>query len=311
MTTANIANQRTAMIQPIARPLLLALLLLSAPAVLRAQQPRWDSQQIEMSRAELETLLTRYDETSASSAYSGAIRQQARREAELIRGRLANGDFRIGDQIVLQVEGEPQLTSTFGVQSGPSIVLPVIGSISLAGVLRSELEPHLRSEIGRYIRDPSVQARSSVRILMTGGVAQTGYHVVPTNAVFSDLLMMAGGPASNAQLQKIRVERADRVIWEGDALQQAIIEGRTMDQLSIQAGDHIVVPVERPGRGIFTADLHGGSHRRIHRCSLLYLQSPLLTADWCRPYRVPPKLHLATVRPRPAAGGHWIAVTEW
>jgi protein involved in polysaccharide export with SLBB domain len=225
MTTANIANQRTAMIQPIARPLMLALLLLSAPALLRAQQPRWDSQQIEMSRAELETLLTRYDETSASSAYSGAIRQQARREAELIRGRLANGDFRIGDQIVLQVEGEPQLTSTFGVQSGPSIVLPVIGSISLAGVLRSELEPHLRSEIGRYIRDPSVQARSSVRILMTGGVAQTGYHVVPTNAVFSDLLMMAGGPANNAQLQKIRVERADRVIWEGDALQQAIIEG--------------------------------------------------------------------------------------
>jgi hypothetical protein len=32
------------------------------------------------------------------------------------------------------------------------------------------------------------------------------------------------------------------VIWGGEGLQQAIIQGRTLDQLSIRAGDHVVVP---------------------------------------------------------------------
>jgi protein involved in polysaccharide export with SLBB domain len=196
-----------------------------------------------LSRGELEELLARYDETAGSNAYSSALREQARREANLIRGRLEGGDFRVGDQIALQVEGEQALTSTFAVQAGPALVLPEIGSISLAGVLRSELQAHLGTEIARYIRDPVVRARSSIRLMITGAIGQSGYHVVPTNAVFSDLLMAAGGPANNARLERIRVERSSRVIWEGDALQQAIIEGRTLDQMSIQAGDHVVVPV--------------------------------------------------------------------
>src|SRR5690606_34026939 len=130
--------------------------------------------------------------------------------------------------------------NTFVVQAGPAIILPRLGSISLRGVLRSELQDHLRTEIGRYIRNPSVQARSFVRLVITGSVASAGFHVVPINSVFSDVLMVAGGPSGNADLKEIRIEREDRVIWEGAALQQAIIEGRTLDQLSLRAGDEIV-----------------------------------------------------------------------
>ncbi len=232
-----------------------ALVLLALPLALagtaHAQAAsQWNPQQVELSRAELETLLARYDETAASSAYSATLREQARREAALIRNRLTQGDFQVGDQIALMVEGEANLSSAFVVQTGPAVVLPVIGRISLEGVLRSELQPHLQREIGRYIRNPVVHARSSVRLMITGGVGQGGYHVVPTSTVFTDMLMLAGGPAGNAMLQNIRVERGNRVIWEGPALQQAIIEGRTLDQLSIQAGDHVIVPVKGEGRNV-------------------------------------------------------------
>ncbi len=215
-----------------------------------AQSASWDPQQVELSRTELDSLLTRYTETANSDAYSSDLREQARQEASLIRTRLAAGDFQVGDQIALAVEGEEALTNTFTVQAGPSLVLPQIGSISLAGVLRAELEHHLRTELARYIRDPVVQTRSSMRLMVSGGVGKAGYHVVPTNTVFSDVLMIAGGPTSSAVIREIRVERGDELIWEGEALQQAIIEGRTLDQLSIRAGDHIVVPIEGESGGL-------------------------------------------------------------
>jgi protein involved in polysaccharide export with SLBB domain len=234
--------------------ILVVSLTISIAGAAHAQAPapdQWNAQQVELSRADLESLLLRYEETAASTAYSGTLREQARREAALIRTRLTAGDFQVGDQIALVVESEGNLTGGFIVQPGPSIALPVIGRISLEGVLRSELQPHLQQEIGRYIRNPVVHARSSVRLMITGGVGQGGFHVVPTSTVFTDMLMMAGGPVADAMLQDIRVERANRVIWEGPALQQAIIEGRTLDQLSIQAGDHIIVPVRSERGGFF------------------------------------------------------------
>jgi protein involved in polysaccharide export with SLBB domain len=227
---------------------ILAALSLGSVSGASAQTPRWDPQQIELSRAELDSLLARFERTAAAGAYSSGLREQARREAALIRARLAEGDFQVGDQVALTVEGEESLTGAFVVQAGPALVLPQIGRVSLGGVLRSELEPHLRGELGRFIRDPVVHARSSIRLVVSGGVGKAGYHVVPTSTVFSDLLMVAGGPARDARLKEMRVERGDRVIWHGDALQQAIIEGRTLDQLSIRAGDHVVVP-EKSGSG--------------------------------------------------------------
>ncbi len=205
--------------------------------------------QTELSRAELDSLLAQFEETAASSAYSGALRERARADAMLIRRRIEGGDFQVGDQISLVVENEPSLTSTFVVQAGPSITLPTIGSISLAGVLRSELQDHLRTELGRYLRNPVVQARASIRLLITGNVLQAGYHVVSTNTVFADVLTNAGGATALADLERIRIERGNQVIWDHETLRQATIEGRTLDQLSIQAGDHVVVPENTGGTG--------------------------------------------------------------
>ena len=46
--------------------------------------------------------------------------------------------------------------------------------------------------------------------------------------------------------------RGQSVIWADDDLQRAIAEGRTFDQLSIRAGDHLEVPL-RPTESRFLA----------------------------------------------------------
>ncbi len=219
-------------------------LLLVVPA--HAQQG-WDPTGVQLTRAELETLLRRYEETARSSAYSDEVRAQARDEAELIRVRLAEGDIQVGDRIQLTVDGRTELTDTFSVVAGRVLVLPMIGEIPVGGVLRSELQGHLSNEIGRYLRDPTVRARSLIRLEVIGAVARQGFYTMPSDILVSDALMLAGGPGSTADLDRIRVERNQQVIWSSTRLRRAMQEGRTLDQLSIRAGDGIIVPERTEG----------------------------------------------------------------
>jgi polysaccharide export outer membrane protein len=149
----------------------------------------------------------------------------------------------------MRVEGEEPLTGTFAVSQNGTLELPVVGAIPLSGVLRSELEEHLTAQLSRFIREPRVQARALFRITITGAVGNPGFYVVPADVLLTDALMLAGGPAGEAKLTAIRVERDGKPIWEGRALQRAITEGRTLDQLSLGAGDQIVVPQDRGGIG--------------------------------------------------------------
>ncbi len=187
----------------------------------------------------------RYDSAALSTAYSDALREQARAESELVRARLENGDFRVGDRISLIVESEPTMTDTFVVAANTELRLPVIGAISLQGVLRSELTDHLTRELGRYIREPSVQAMPLLRVGVIGTVGQQGFHMFPAPMLLSDALMSVGALGANVNLEGIEIKRSGTVIWKGEAVRRALQEGRTLDQLSLQAGDEIEVGQRR------------------------------------------------------------------
>lgn len=237
-------------LQRLSCALLAAALLLSpkAAAPVTAQAILdMDVRGAELSRQELNTLLQRLEEAAGAPGYSSELRAQAAREASYVRERLNRGDFRVGDRVVLQVSGEPQLSDTLAVTGNRSLDLPQIGPVSLEGVLRSELESHLRDVLGQYLRDPDVRATALVRIAVLGSVGNPGFFTLPASALLEEALMSAGGPAGNADIEEIRVQRGQSVVWQGELLQRAMIEGRTLDQLSLQAGDRIIVPERSPG----------------------------------------------------------------
>jgi protein involved in polysaccharide export with SLBB domain len=126
--------------------------------------------------------------------------------------------------------------------SGRLLRLPTIGDLPLAGVLRSELQAHLTEQIGRFVRNPVVRARSLIRLEILGSVGAPGFYIVPSDVLVTDALMIAGGPHPDADVDRLRITRGSSVIWDGDALRQAVIDGRTLDQLNVQAGDGIYVP---------------------------------------------------------------------
>jgi len=216
-----------------------------------------------VSRPDLEQLLRRLDQAREARDSSSEARARARDQASAVRARLAQGDFRAGDRVLLRVESseppashtvaptdrpvEQQLSDSFTVAPDRSITLPLVGVISLAGVLHAELEAHLTRQLSQFIREPVVHARPLIRIGIVGAVAKPGFYGVPADVVLSDALMAAGGPLPDANVADLWIERAGERLWEGDVLRQAITDGRTLDEMNLRAGDQFIVPLQRRG----------------------------------------------------------------
>ena len=162
-----------------------------------------------------------------------------------IKSRLTDGDFRRGDRIVLMVQGEPALTDTFVVGSQGDLMLPppTVGSLSLKGVLRSELEPKLMEYVGRFRTNAVVRAQPLIRLSIQGEVTRAGVYSVPADGRLADALMAAGGTTQFAKPNKVTIERNGEKIWEGASFET------DLDALTLRDGDQIVVDSKRPGGG--------------------------------------------------------------
>lgn len=196
-------------------------------------------------RAELQAQLQELQATAASSAYSSTLRNRAREQAAILERRLEDGDFRTGDRIVITVDGEALVSDTLQVVSGPSVIFPEIGAVGLDGVLRSELRDHLAEELGRFIRNPRVRnAQVLIGLQFSGAVGQQGVHYIPAEAPLGDAFRFPG-LAGDAAMNEVRIRRGGQVIWDDEAVQEAVQEFRTLDQMSLQAGDEILVPQDQ------------------------------------------------------------------
>lgn len=202
-------------------------------------------------RAGLDSLANRYELAAQSPAYSEELRDEARQRAADFRGRLQAGDFKVGDRIYLVVDQEPTLTDTFTVETGPIVTLPLIGRVPLDGVLRSEVEGHLAQAVGGILRNPMVRAETLVRLSVTGQVGRPGFYAVSTDLPLTDVLVIAGQVTGLADLSKIRVQRGGRVLWDAAALGPRILEGRTLNELGVLAGDQIEVGEQARSLGSF------------------------------------------------------------
>jgi protein involved in polysaccharide export with SLBB domain len=169
-------------------------------------------------------------------------REKALEAIAYIEGRLEHGDFQPGDRILFSVEGEVDFPDTLLVEGGPSVLLPNVGTISLEGVLRSELQDHLAGELARYLRNPVVRALPTIRLTMGGNIAQPGFYTLPASLPLGDAIMQAGGPTGDARMGAISVKREGMVLFDGDEVNQAIALGLTFDQLGLRPGDEVNIP---------------------------------------------------------------------
>lgn len=223
--------------------LVAALLVVSVPA---AAQLATNSRQA--SRADLQTTLHLLDGSASSSAYSEPIRARARADANIVRSRLAAGDFRAGDQIHLRVVGPTQLVDdTLSVTDSLTLIVPGIRSVSLKGVLRSELGQTLTRDLGEVVKEVAVTARPLLRIAVLGQVAEPGYKTVSSETLLDQLITLSGGPTATAGIDKMEFTRGDTVLMKGEVMTRAIADGTTLAALNLRDGDVLTVPIASQG----------------------------------------------------------------
>ena len=206
----------------------------------------WDFRAPLIARGQLLQVLARYEAAAQSTAYSERLRAAAASAADSIRARLRDGDIRVGDRLRLKVEGQAQVSDTFAVGAGPVLELPVVGSVALKGVLRSELSDRIASAVDSVYRGAAVRVELLTRLVVLGGVARPGFYALPREALLDDLISAAGGLNGEAQLVEAYVERGHDRIWGKDSLQLAMRQRRTIGDLGLQAGDRLFVPVATP-----------------------------------------------------------------
>lgn len=218
--------------------LLVATALFAVPA--GAQAARKDSLSAQATRPELEARATQLEQ-QAQAASDDAARSRLMKEAAAIRERLRNGDFEVGDRIAIVVSGDSAMSDTAVVRTGQVIQLKNLPDISLKGVLHSELQGYLTTQLAKYLRNPAVQVTPLVQVAIVGAVGKPGFYSMPADVTLSDAIMAAGGPTQTADLNKTVIKRDDKDTFSDKTVQRALASGMTLDQLGVRAGDQIVV----------------------------------------------------------------------
>ena len=151
--------------------------------------------------------------------------------------------LRVGERLVLKVENEASLSDTFTVTTGPAVTLPGIGLVSLTGVARDSVASFLGRYLARYLRAaPPVQVTILMRVAILGEVERPGFYAVASDQPLADVMMRAGGPTKDALMPKVRLERGDQKVMEGERLTTAMTAGATVGSVGLASGDRIYVP---------------------------------------------------------------------
>jgi protein involved in polysaccharide export with SLBB domain len=174
-----------------------------------------------------------------------AEQQNRTGEAWLLRTRLQRGDFQEGDRIVVMLLGSTTFNDTISVRVGKMLPLPRMGEVPLEGVLRSELNDRISTHLAKFLRDSSVRAIPLVRLAVLGQVQRPGFYYTSADVLLSDMLMKAGGPAGDADLNKMVIRRGGETIWNAQDTRTAMSDGLSLERLHLRAGDELSVPAQK------------------------------------------------------------------
>jgi len=209
--------------------------LIAAPSGTQAQGK---SAALLMSRAELTSAAERAA-ASASDPRSSMI-------AASLRQRLRDGDFQVGDRLVVSYITDVPHLDTLVVRSGRVVELPGKITVSLDGVLRSEVEARVSAELLKYVKAEQIEVMPLMRVGVLGDVAHPGFFAFASDLPLTDAIMGAGGPTATSDLDRSIVRRGTVVFKSADETRTAIARGLTLDQFGLTAGDELVVG-QRPG----------------------------------------------------------------
>src|SRR5690606_23678323 len=145
------------------------------------------------------------------------------------------GLIQAGDQIVLSIWREPDLSGTFGVDAQGTVVLPRIGPIEASTMTGVELQDTVREAFARYLRNPSIEIQVLRRVGVQGEVRTPGLYMVDLTKTLREVISEAGGITEFGNPNRISIERdGQRIALHDD-------ERARFRAAELQSGDQVFV----------------------------------------------------------------------
>ncbi|MGE5439534.1 MAG: polysaccharide biosynthesis/export family protein [Bacteroidota bacterium] len=118
--------------------------------------------------------------------------------------------------------------------------LPFVGTLQTENITFESLKKEIISKYDSLYRQPEVTVRPLYRINVLGEVKTPGSYYATGVEKISDLLALAGGETSDADLGDMYIVRNDREIKIDAA--KIIEEGENKNDISLTSGDRLYVP---------------------------------------------------------------------
>ena len=148
-----------------------------------------------------------------------------------------------GDEIVLRAWGAIDIDYRSTVDRNGLLNLPKVGSFNVTGVKASELERHLRAQIGRLYTNfdlsVSLGQLRGVKVFVVGPAQRPGVFTLASQSTLLSAVVMAGGPAPNGSMRKVLLRRDGKIISELD-IYEFLVAGDKSKDVQLTAGDVIV-----------------------------------------------------------------------
>lgn len=167
-----------------------------------------------------------------------------------------------GDVLEVSVWGYPDLTRQITVRPDGKISLPLVGSVTAAGLTVDRLGTVLTRSYAEYINNPRVtvivKEFRKIRVSALGQIQRPGSYDLPPGARLLDLIAAAGGLTEVALLREARLLRPGAPSATVDL--ERLLAGDQEVNLSLRGGETLVVAedfinivsvlgeVVRPGR---------------------------------------------------------------
>ncbi len=152
-----------------------------------------------------------------------------------------------GDEFEVRVYEEAGLTGLYVVSPGGQIDYPLLGTLTVEGLVPSQVAALIRNRLGeRYIRNPyvtvQVKSLSSKRVLVLGEVRAPGRFAFADRMTVVDALTLAGGFTTMAERNFTIVTRLDGAGSQRIPVPvEKIMQGLAAN-FYLQPGDIVFVP---------------------------------------------------------------------
>ena len=154
-----------------------------------------------------------------------------------------------GDEIDLKIWGAVEVALRLPVDRNGQITVPKVGPVTVAGTPSSELDAHLKKQVGRVFANfelsASIGRLRSMQIFVVGQARNPGAYLVSSLSTLIGALFESGGPSANGTMRAIQLLRSGQVVTTLD-LYKFIHAGETAGDARLLPGDVIVIPSAGP-----------------------------------------------------------------